>query len=75
MDYAAFLRRVVRRYAERLADADYPDLADAIEVRNELDDAIRAGVRAQADRSSWASVAVGLGVTRQGAWQRYGRGA
>jgi hypothetical protein len=73
MDYAAFLRRVVRRYGERLADADYPDLSDAIEVREELDAAIRAGVQAQADRGSWASVALGLGMTRQGAWQRYGR--
>lgn len=72
-DYAALLGRLVRRYAVRLADADYPDLADAIALRDQLDEAIRAGVRAQAERTSWAQVSAGLGVTRQGAWQRYGR--
>jgi hypothetical protein len=73
MDYAAMLRRLVRRYGERLTDADYPDLADAIEVAQELDAAIRAGVQAQADRDSWAQVALGLRMTRQGAWRRFAR--
>lgn len=74
MDYAAFTRRVVRRYGERLAEADYPDLADALAVLADLELAIGDGVRAQAARGSWASVALGLGITRQGAWQRFGRG-
>lgn len=73
MDYAAMMLRLARAYGRRLADADYPDLADAIAVRDELDAAIRAGVRAQADRTSWAQVALGLGISRQGAWQRYAR--
>lgn len=71
MDYAAMMGRLVARYGQRLAEADYPDLADAIEIRDQLDDAIRAGVRAQAERTSWAQVAIGLGVTRQGAWRRW----
>lgn len=74
-DYARMLVRLVRRYGVRLADADYPDLADAIAIREELDAAIRDGIRAQAARTSWAMVAHGLGVSRQGAWQRWGRSA
>lgn len=73
MDYAKFVRRVVRRYGERLSEADYPDLADAIVILEELREAVAVGCRAQAERTSWASVATGLGVTRQGAWQRFGR--
>lgn len=73
MDYARFARRVVQRYGERLAEADYPDLADALEVLEDLEQAVAVGVRAQADRGSWATVALGLGITRQGAWQRFGR--
>lgn len=73
MDYAKMVRRVVRRYGERLSEADYPDLADAIVILEELREAVAVGCRAQAARGSWSSVAVGLGITRQGAWQRFGR--
>lgn len=73
MDYAAFARRVVRAYGERLAEADYPDLTDALEVLEQFEQAIAAGMRAQAERGSWAQVALGLGMTRQGAYQRFAR--
>lgn len=70
-EYAAMLKRMIRAYAVRVADADYVDLADMLEVKAELDEAIRAAVREQASRTSWATVAQGLGVTREAAFQRY----
>lgn len=76
-EYHAFCRRIVRAYGRRLAaeEANELDLADAVALRRELDAAIKAGARAQAERTSWAEVAKGLGTTRQAAWQRYGRTA
>lgn len=73
-EYAAMLGRLVRRYAGRLVapEANEMDLADAVALRRLLDDAITAGARAQADRTSWAEVAKGLGTSRQGAWRKYG---
>lgn len=70
-EYAGMLKRMIRAYAVRVAEADYVDLADMLEVRAELDAAIRVAVREQAARTSWATVAQGLGVTREAAFQRY----
>lgn len=74
-EYAAMLRRMIRAYARRVADADDVDLAQMLQVRAELDDAIAAAVAGQRERHgrSWAEVARGLGVTRQAAQMRYGR--
>ena len=70
-EYADMMARLVRRYGVRVGDADYVDLARMIEIRDEFDQAIRAAVRAQAARTSWATVALGLGVTRQAAFMRF----
>ena len=74
-EYAAMLRRMVRAYGRRLADADPTDLAAAIQLQDELSNAIGQAVAAMRDTHgySWADVAAELGVTRQAAFQRYGR--
>lgn len=67
------LRRMIRAYARRVAEADDIDLADMIEIRKELDAAIGAAVRGQREHGrSWGDVARGLGVTRQAAQMRWG---
>lgn len=72
--YLEFVKRVVRRAGERVGQADDWDLAELIELRDEVETTITkavAGLRAQGH--SWAYIAVGLGTTRQGAFKRYGK--
>lgn len=74
MDYAAMMRRMIRAWGERVADADYPDLADMIDARQLLDDAIANAVHASREKHgrSWADIAMATGTTRQAAQQRWG---
>lgn len=73
-EYVAMLARMVRKLQDRLSapEASEVDLADAVDLRRLLDQAITAGARAQAERTSWAEVAKGLGTSRQAAWRKYG---
>lgn len=72
-DYAAMVRRVIRAHGRRVGDADPEDLAELIAMRAVLDEAIAEGVRGQrANGFSWAAIARGIGITRQGAQQQYG---
>lgn len=71
-EYAAMLRRMIRAYVKRVGDGDEADLADMLEVSDELDSALGAavsGLRAQGH--SWAYIAQGAGITRQSAWERW----
>lgn len=74
-EYAAMLSRMVRSYGRRLADGDPSDLADAVKLARQLDDIIGQAVADLRDNHgfSWADIARELGVTRQGAQQRYAR--
>lgn len=73
-EYAAMLRRMIAAYARRVAEADDVDLAEMVELRDALEDAIEAAVQGQREHhgASWADVARGLGVSRQYAQRRYG---
>jgi len=73
--YAAFVRRVIAAYSRRVAAGDIDAISDMTRVAAELDDAISqavAGLRAAG--YAWADIAARLGVTRQAAQQRWGRG-
>lgn len=74
-EYAAMLRRMIRAYGRRVADADPEDLAELVALRETLDQAITEAVNGQrqAYGRSWADVARGLGMTRQSAHERYGQ--
>lgn len=73
-DFVAFLRRVVRASARRVADGDEPELAELMAVRDELDDAICQAIDGQlAWGKSWTQIAVGMNMTKQGAFQWYSR--
>lgn len=72
--FVAFLRRVVRASARRVAEGDGPELLELFAVREDLDDAICTAIEGQlAIGKSWAQVAAGMNMTRQGAQQWYSR--
>lgn len=75
-EYAAMVERMVRAYGRRVGSGDYPDLARMLEVRAVFDAAIADAVTGQrAAGFSWSMIAIGLGVTRQSAQERYGKGS
>ena len=72
-EYAAFARRVIAAYSRRVASGDIDALAEMAALADHLDAAIGdalTGLRAIGD--SWADIAARLGITRQGAQQRWG---
>lgn len=72
-EYAAFVRRSIRAHGRRVGDADPEDLADLLDMRNTLDEAISEAVEGQRRNGfSWSAIARGLGTTRQAAQQRFG---
>ena len=74
-EYAAFARRVLRAWARRIAAGDIDAIADMAAAAHELDDALRKAVTGLRGKGySWAEIATRLGVTRQAAQQRWGRG-
>jgi hypothetical protein len=75
-EYAGMVRRMIRAYGKRVADADEVDLATMLTMRDEIESAIATAVTGQRERgASWADVARGLGTTRQAAQIRYGKAA
>jgi hypothetical protein len=73
-EYAAFARRVIRAYSRRVRAGDIDALIDMARLADELDIAIHqavTGLRAH-HGYSWADIAARLGITRQGAQQRWG---
>ena len=72
-EYAAFVRRIVRAYARRVATGDVEALADMVALSTLLDQAIDEAVTGlRAHGYSWAEIAARLGITRQAAQQRWG---
>ena len=72
-EYAAFLRRVIRAYSRRVAAGDIEAISSMAHLADDLDQAIRdaiTGLRHQG--YSWADIALRLGISRQGAQQRWG---
>lgn len=73
-EYAAFVRRVIRAYSRRVASGDIDAITGMAATAAELDTAIHQAVSGLRTRHgySWAEIAVRLGITRQGAQQRWG---
>src|SRR6266508_3315373 len=71
--YAAFVRRIVRSYAGRVAAGDVEALPGLLDLYGELDDYTRRAVLGlRAFGYSWAEIAARIGITRQAAQQRWG---
>jgi hypothetical protein len=71
-EYSGAARRFLRSLGKRAASADPEDLAYLVALQVELADATRTavdGLRSQG--RSWADIAQGLGMTRQGCIKAY----
>jgi hypothetical protein len=72
-EYAAFVKRVVRAYSRRVASGDIEAITEMAAIAAEMDTAIRDAIMGLRARGySWADIAQRLGITRQGAQQRWG---
>jgi hypothetical protein len=72
-EYAAFVRRVLRAYSRRVASGDIEAITEMAAIAAEMDTAIRDAITGlRACGYSWADIAMRLGITRQGAQQRWG---
>jgi hypothetical protein len=72
-EYAAFLRRVIRAYSRRVAAGDIEAIAAMNRLATDLEDATRQAITGLRGYGySWADIAMRLGITRQGAQQRWG---
>jgi hypothetical protein len=71
-EYAAFLRRVIAAYSRRVAAGDIEAITHMAGLAGDLDQAIRQAITGlRAVGYSWADIALRLGITRQGAQQRW----
>jgi hypothetical protein len=72
-EYAAFLRRVIAAYSRRVASGDIEAITAMAALAGNLEDATRQAITGLRDIGySWADIAMRLGITRQGAQQRWG---
>lgn len=72
-EYAAFLRRIIAAYSRRVAEGDIEAITTMAGLADHLDAAIRQAITGLREYGySWADIALRLGITRQGAQQRWG---
>lgn len=72
-DYFRFARRIIAALGRRVG-GDIETLSELRNLENEVRAATQAAVDACRDEGfSWDEIAQRLGVTRQSAWERYGR--
>lgn len=74
---ATAVRRVIRAHGKRVATTgDEVDLEELVQLRLELEAAIRVAVEGLRDRDlSWSNIGDALGVSKSAAYQRYGSAA
>src|SRR5690349_4439695 len=72
-DYAAFVQRIIRAYARRVAAGDVEALTAMVGLSTLLDEAIGDAVTGLRSHGySWTEISDRLGITRQAAHQRWG---
>jgi hypothetical protein len=72
--YLGAAKRFIAAAGRRVAEADEPELAELVTLRESVEEAIRAGVDGMRGRGvSWTVIGDALGTTKQAAYQRYGR--
>ncbi len=74
-EFDAFVRRILRAYARRVAAGDVEALRSLAMLSSEVDAVTRlavAGLRQSPYSYSWSEIADRLGVTKQAAQMRYG---
>ena len=72
--YGAFARRILRAMGRRVADRDIEALSVLADLQRDLAEQMQTSVDALlASGYSWADIGGQLGISRQGAQQKYGR--
>ncbi|MDR3631594.1 MAG: hypothetical protein P4L42_14840 [Desulfocapsaceae bacterium] len=72
-EWLKMLSRMIRAAGQRVADADEPELAQLVALRDQFDQAMKIAIQGQNKQGrSWSHIGEVLGVSRQGAYQRYG---
>lgn len=74
-EFDAFVRRILRAYARRVAAGDVEALRSLSQLSSEVDAVTRlavAGLREKPYSYSWSEIADRLGISKQAAQQRYG---
>jgi hypothetical protein len=73
-EYIAFIQRALRAAGRRVAAGDPEGLRHLMLVRQTVEEAMAIGARGLHDQGfSWAAIADPLRITREAAWQRWGR--
>lgn len=73
MEYITFAQRIIAAAGRRVAAADEWELSELVALEGDIQAALQAAVDGQRARGkSWAGIAIGLGVTRSAAYQRFG---
>jgi hypothetical protein len=74
-EFGKMVRRMIKAYGRRCANADVEDLADLMSLRDELERSIEYAVHESRVRHgrSWADIGRACGTSRQAAQQRYER--
>lgn len=72
-DWLKMMSRMIRAAGRRVADSDEHELAQLVALRNQLEESIRFAIDGQRSSGrSWEHIGRALGLSRQGAYQRYG---
>ena len=72
-EWLKMLARVIRAAGRRVAEADEHELAQLVQLRGQLEESIKVAIQGQRSSGrSWAHIGQALGLSRQGAFQRYG---
>ena len=72
-EFLKMLSRLIRAAGRRVADADEHELAQLVGLRDQLEQAIIFSIHGQLNSGrSWSHIGQALGISRQGAFQRYG---
>ena len=73
-EFLAMVRRMLRAAGRRVAEADEVELADLATLRTEIETVIASAVDTWRKQGrSWATIGDALGISKQGAQQRYGK--
>jgi hypothetical protein len=76
-DFGAFVRRILKAYRRRIARGDIESLTGLWQLRAEVEHELQASVNGLYEHGySWAEIGQRCdGMTKQAAWQRWGRPA
>ena len=74
IEYLGAARRFIRGAGKRVAHCDEPELIALAALHTEVDQALNVAVAGWREMGrSWTDVGRALGISRQGAFQRFGR--